>query len=217
MAINLNPERIGYILAFLFRLWGRLLRYEQHHYQCVADMRKKKQLIYALWHDELFSPCFFHRNEGIIAVVSASKDGEFLAQILKRLGYNLARGSSTRGGLRALREAYKQMQLLQKDVVFTVDGPQGPRHMVKEGVIYLSHKTKAPIVPLRVVNSRLKRFEKSWDRFQLPLPGALCQIVYDDPYTIDSHKLTSDILQTEKERLKTKLDSLLEPIRSSQS
>ncbi len=208
MINNLNPYRLGSILAVILRCWGKLLRYEQYHYDNISALRKEKQLIYALWHDELFVPCYFHRNEGIIAVVSASKDGEILAQIMKRLGYNLARGSSNRAGLRALREAHRNMRSLQRDVVFTVDGPKGPRHFVKEGILYLSHKTQAPIVPLRVSISTLKRFEKSWDKFQLPLPGAKCRIIYGQPYTIKHHKLNSDTIKQEKEILKEKLDSL---------
>ncbi|HMB32243.1 MAG TPA: lysophospholipid acyltransferase family protein [Desulfohalobiaceae bacterium] len=208
MINNLNPCLLGSTLSVTLRLWGRLLRYEQYQYDHLAEIRKQRQLIYALWHDELFVPCYFHRNEGIIAVVSASKDGEILAQVMKRLGYNLARGSSNRAGLRALREVYRNMQTMKKDAVFTVDGPKGPRHLVKEGILYLAHKTKTPIAPLRTSISSLKRFEKSWDKFQLPLPGAKCRITYGQPYTIEHKKLNTKIIEEEKERLKAKLDSL---------
>src|SRR6056297_845961 len=148
MLKKIDPALLGSTIATIVRVWGKLLRYEQKQYAVINQIRKKRPLIYALWHDELFAPCYFHRQEGIIAVVSSSRDGEILSQVMLKLGYNLARGSSNRGGLRALREALKKMQSLQKDVVFTIDGPQGPRHSVKEGIIYLAQKTQSPIVPL---------------------------------------------------------------------
>lgn len=141
-------------------------------------------------------------------MVSASKDGEILAQILSGLGYNLVRGSSHKQGVRAMRDACKKIQELRKDVVFTVDGPKGPRHEVKEGAIYLAYKAEAPIVPVRVKISRAKYLEKAWDKFQIPLPGSRSTVIYGRPYNIEAKKLNSEIILQEKNRLQKKLNNL---------
>jgi len=190
----------------LYRIWGRTLRYERDGYEGVRTLRKQERMVVALWHDELFAPCYLHRGEGIIALVSASRDGEFLARILERLGYNLSRGSSRRSGVRALKGGVDMMQRLNKDAVVTVDGPTGPRHQVKDGAIYLGYKAGAWIVPVRVRSSRVKRFERAWDRFQLPLPGALCRITYGTPYKVEG--LSSDSMPEERHRLQQALDNL---------
>ena len=190
----------------LYRIWARTLTYEQVGYGSAGALRTRDRLVFALWHDELFAPCYLHRKEGIIALVSASKDGEFLARILERMGYNLSRGSSTRSGVRALKGAVDLMQDMDRDAVVTVDGPKGPRHQVKDGAVYLAYKAEAWIVPVRVRSSRVKRFQRAWDQFQLPLPGARCRILYGTPYKVE--KLRSTSLQQERQRLQNALEEL---------
>jgi hypothetical protein len=190
----------------VYRVWGRTLSYQREGYGSVAALRNRDRMVFALWHDELFAPCYLHRKEGIIALVSASRDGEFLARILERMGYHLSRGSSTRSGVRALKGAVDMMERLDRDAVVTVDGPKGPRHQVKDGAVYLAYKSGAWIVPVRVRSSRVKRFERAWDRFQLPLPGALCRVIYGAPYRVE--RLRSASLPRERQRLQNALDEL---------
>jgi len=195
-------------LSPLVRIWSRSLRYKRINYQAIEAVRSREPVIFALWHDELFAPCYLHRDEGVIAVVSASRDGELLASVLSGLGYNLARGSSNREGLRALRSAYKTMHELNRDAVFTIDGPKGPRHKAKEGIFYLAYKSGAPIVPTRIQISRKKLFHKAWDNFQLPLPGSLCTIIYGEPYRLDCKKLNSQVLEKEQTILEEKMEQV---------
>jgi len=204
----LTPQRLACILSPLVRIWSKSLRYERINYEQVETTRSREPVIFALWHDELFAPCYLHRDEGIIAVVSASRDGELLAGVLESLGYNLARGSSSREGLRALRSAFKTMLSRNLDAVFTIDGPKGPRHEAKEGIFYLAQKANAPIVPARVIISRKKLFHKAWDKFQLPLPGSACKIIYGEPYKLDCEKLNSQAIEKEKKLLQEKMEQL---------
>ena len=190
----------------LYRVWARTLTYEQVGYSAVGAYRSRGHVVFALWHDELFAPCHLHRDEGIIALVSASRDGEFLARILARMGYNISRGSSSRSGVRALKGAIDLMHRLGKDAVVTVDGPKGPRHQVKDGALYLAYKANAWIVPARVCSSRVKRFERAWDRFQLPLPGARCRVLYGTPYRVE--RLRSTTVSEERQRLQNALEEL---------
>jgi hypothetical protein len=204
----MSPEILGPALTFAVSLWCRTLRYSHTNYEFFLAARSQGPAVFSLWHDELFAPCYLHRWEGLIAVVSQSRDGEILARVLERLGYRLARGSSTREGLRAVRQALALLREFEKDVVLTVDGPKGPRHVVKEGAVYLAHKAGVPLVPVRVVVSRAKCFHKAWDRFQLPLPGARCEIRYGRPYTIEVQKMDAARLKVEQARLQRKMEEL---------
>ncbi len=211
MGMSFQGRYLFGLASWIIRLWCRTLRYERTGYEPVLELRQRRRCVFTIWHDEMFSPCYLHRDEGLIAVVSASGDGDFVAGILARLGYNLSRGSSSRGGMRALRQALSFIRSLDRDAVLTVDGPRGPRHRAKEGAIYIAHKAGIPIVPVRVRLSRAKRFNKAWDHFQLPLPGSSCEIVYGEPYTPQCTRLDSASLESERRKLQARMDGLLPP------
>lgn len=195
-------------LALAVRTWSKTLRYSRVGYDQVEPVSKKGPVICAIWHDELFPLCYLHCNQGIVAVVSSSKDGEIIAQVLARFGFLLARGSSSRNGMQAARQVLQIIDRTGANVVVTVDGPRGPRHQVKEGVVYLAAKSGLPVVPVRVHMQPVKRFHKAWDKFQLPLPGARCIVHYGQPYTVPQGKINSGLLQGERERLQMAMQSL---------
>jgi hypothetical protein len=202
----------GYVISLasgILRLWSRTLRYRQTGYGPIRELRQRQRCVFTLWHDEMFAPCYLHRDEGLIAVVSPSGDGDLAAGILARMGYNLSRGSSSKGGMRALRQALALIRSLDRDVVLTVDGPRGPRHLVKEGAIYIAYKAGTPLVPVRVRLSRAKRFHKAWDRFQLPLPGSRCEIVYGEPSFLEGGRLDAARLESERKGLQARMEGLL--------
>ncbi|WP_244147395.1 lysophospholipid acyltransferase family protein [Desulfovermiculus halophilus] len=195
-------------LSWTVRAWSRTLRYKRLGFAPVQEARAQGPVIFALWHDELFAPCYLHRDEQIVAVVSASRDGEILAQVMARLGFQLARGSSSRNGMQAVRRVLQLIERSRSDAVLTVDGPKGPRHEVKEGAVYIAAKSGLPVVPVRVHAHPVKRFSKAWDKFQLPLPGARCVVHYGRPYTLSSKKINSLFLHQERERLQAALHAL---------
>ncbi|NLW81590.1 MAG: lysophospholipid acyltransferase family protein [Desulfovibrionales bacterium] len=134
-----------------------------------------------LWHDEIFPLIPFHEGESMACVVSQSRDGELLAEVLRRFGFLTVRGSSSRGGMRALVAAKRVMDEKGVGIIFTVDGPRGPRHKVKPGAIFLASHAGSPIVPVRAVMGRAKIFHRAWDKFQLPWPFSTCTIIYGTP------------------------------------
>ncbi|WP_462324990.1 lysophospholipid acyltransferase family protein [Desulfoplanes sp.] len=197
------------VVSGLFRLWGSTLRFSRVNYQAMTSMEEQGQsMIFALWHDELFPLTYLHRNEGVVAVVSSSKDGEILAKVMERLGYGTVRGSSSRKGLKALLAALKEVRTGGRNVVLTVDGPRGPRHQAKPGAIFLASKAQVPIMPVRIRISRAKVFHKAWDKFQLPLPLARCEAVYGEPYMVPE-TLNASTMAGEEERLTATLESLV--------
>ncbi|RMF44963.1 MAG: DUF374 domain-containing protein, partial [Deltaproteobacteria bacterium] len=130
--------------------------------------QRGENVILAFWHDQLLLMALGYRGPGARILISQSKDGELIARVMKRLGHEAVRGSSSRGGREAFRE---MMKLAQEpvDIVFTPDGPRGPRHQLKDGVVQLARMTGRPVVPMAFVVSRGHRFG-SWDRFLLPFP-----------------------------------------------
>jgi lysophospholipid acyltransferase (LPLAT)-like uncharacterized protein len=129
---------------------------------------REEHVILAFWHDQLLLMVTGYRGPGAKILISASKDGELIARTMRYFGQGAVRGSSTRGG----RAAFKELLALAKepfDLVFTPDGPKGPRHTIKEGVVQLARLTGRPVIPMAFVCSRGHRFA-SWDRFLLPFP-----------------------------------------------
>ena len=117
-----------------------------------------------------------NRTPGLAALVSASKDGAFLAGILECFGVQPVRGSSSRRGPQALLELTTWAER-GYDLAITPDGPRGPCYVVQDGVMSLAQLTGLPIVPVSYhVNWKIQL--KSWDRFQIPLPFSRCEMYF---------------------------------------
>jgi len=146
----------------------------------------------------------------LATVVSDSRDGEIIAQVLERIGYGTARGSSTRGGLKALIALKRHMEQGRIGVI-TVDGPRGPRHKVKDGAVYVAHRSGALLFPVRSRPASLHVFERSWDKFQLPMPFTRCPVYFGEPLEFPYEKMTPDLLAREGERLEKAMHDALPP------
>ena len=135
-------------------------------------------------------------------MVSASKDGGFLTGILECFTVQPVRGSSSRRGAQALLELSTWAER-GYDLAITPDGPRGPCYVVQEGVMSLAQLTGLPIVPVSYsVNWKIR--VKSWDRFQIPLPFARCEMIYAKPIWVpreatdaEREKLRLQVLETE--------------------
>jgi lysophospholipid acyltransferase (LPLAT)-like uncharacterized protein len=147
-----------------------------------AVEREGERVLYAFWHGQLLTLTYTHRGRGIVVLVSRHKDGEIISQILCRLGFGVVRGSSTRGGLRALLE----MARVGRDghpLGVTPDGPRGPRHQLQNGVLLIAQRSGFPIIPLAV--EAVRRTElSSWDRFLIPHPWSRVVVVTGPPLRI---------------------------------
>jgi len=158
-----------FLAAWLIRLLRLLMRVEFLGEEGPrAFWARQEHVILAFWHDQLLLMVTGYRGPGARILISASKDGELIARTMHYFGQGAVRGSSTRGG----RAAFKAMLELSRepyDLVFTPDGPKGPRHTIKEGVVQLARLTGRPVIPMAFACSRGHRFA-SWDRFLLPFP-----------------------------------------------
>jgi len=140
-------------------------------------------VIYAVWHGRALPYAFTHRDRHVHVLASEHRDGEMLGQTIRRLGFGHVRGSSTRGGARAIL-ALTETVRAGIDVGLTVDGPRGPRGVVKPGVVEVARQTGAVIVPITSASDRHRVF-KSWDAFELPLPFARVVVRYGEPMPVD--------------------------------
>jgi len=169
-----------------------------------------KPCIYALWHNRQLLHIGMHRDEGLCALASASRDGDYIAAILEKLGYYIVRGSTdtNKGSYKkSLSAARSMIRTLKsgRSVAVTVDGPLGPKYSVQHGVIFLARMTGCPIIPTAAASSaRIKL--GTWDNFEIPLPFGRIAIVNAEPYTIpgDSDQ------EAEAEKLRQKLIQLTE-------
>jgi lysophospholipid acyltransferase (LPLAT)-like uncharacterized protein len=142
----------------------------------------KRAHVFLLWHEALLPLLWHHRNQGVVLVVSEARDGQYLADLATSLGYRSVRGSSTRGGARALLGAVRELQA-SGAVAFTPDGPRGPRREIKPGVIAAARRGGALIVPIHAEADRAWRLN-SWDRFMIPKPLARVDITYGRAFEV---------------------------------
>jgi lysophospholipid acyltransferase (LPLAT)-like uncharacterized protein len=158
---------MGYIALLLV---GRSLRWETFGWGNWDSARQMgKGLVYTCWHRQIFAGTWFWRQRGIVAMASQNFDGEYITRILQKNGYGVARGSSSRGGAKALVEMVRcHRQGL--DTVFTIDGPRGPRFVAKPGSVQLAKATGAAILCFHSAVRPSFVFQKSWDRTEFPFP-----------------------------------------------
>jgi lysophospholipid acyltransferase (LPLAT)-like uncharacterized protein len=138
--------------------------------------------IMAFWHGRILPATLYFRDRGIVVVTSANFDGEWIAAVIRRFGYGSARGSSSRGGARALVEL-RRLMAQGRGAAFTLDGPRGPARVAQPGAVFLSQATGHPIVPFHIEASKAWT-AKSWDRTQVPKPGAIVAIAIGEPYVV---------------------------------
>lgn len=174
--------------AGLFKLWALSLRFDHGgEWDQVTRLHlARKPVILCIWHSELLALAAYGWRipDALVTVISQSKDGEIIARMVERLGYAVARGSSTRGGLKALLRLARIMRAENRMAVLTVDGPKGPRHEPKPGAVFLARQTGAAIIPVRAYPSRKWVFTKSWDRFEVPKPFARIQVRAGQPWHV---------------------------------
>ena len=187
---------------------GRTIRWEVSGAEHLEAIKAAgKQPILCLWHDRIFGGTYFLRNRGIVVITSQSLDGEYIARFLKRFGFGTIRGSSSRGGVKALVEMIRHMRR-GLPMAFTVDGPRGPRHEAKTGAIILAKKTGNPIVPFSVECSRFWTVN-SWDRMQIPRPFTRARFMISEPIYVPA-RTDERLVEDKRASLQTALETLVE-------
>jgi len=162
-------------------------------------------VIYAFWHGRMLALCFSHRRRLVHIMISEHRDGEMIAQTVELLGFLPVRGSTTRGGLRALFQMADRISA-GYDVAITPDGPRGPRFQVQQGVIALAQRTGMPIVPVSD-SASFRKTLSSWDRYIIPLPFSRVVILHGKPISVP-RQLTPEGMEEKRAQLEEALQAL---------
>jgi lysophospholipid acyltransferase (LPLAT)-like uncharacterized protein len=148
-----------------------------------AELRKQyPHCIYVGWHEQVLTGAWALRRRKITILISQSRDGEYVSRLVHLLGFGTSRGSSSRGGTRALLQLVRILKTTS-DVLIVADGPRGPARECKPGAIMLAKQSGMPIMPIAVLVSRCKRVH-SWDRTIIPLPFATFTMMHGDPILV---------------------------------
>jgi lysophospholipid acyltransferase (LPLAT)-like uncharacterized protein len=200
----------AWLISLCIRVVSITLRYRWVDRSGYFTLPPPGPAIYCTWHNRLAlsMTCYYEfikkRNatQGLVAMVSASKDGGFLSAILKRFKVQPVRGSSSRRGPQALLELTTWAER-GYDLAITPDGPRGPRYEVQEGITSLAQVTGFVIIPCSW-NLGWKLQMKSWDGFQIPLPFSRCEMIFEKPI-----RIPREASDAERETLRRRLESTL--------
>lgn len=147
-----------------------------------SEWEAGRPVIFILWHGRLVPLSYYHRSWNLVTLISASADGEYIARLVHRWGYDVVRGSSSRGGGPALRQLVRSVRD-GRSIAVTPDGPRGPRERIKPGVMTAAQLTGCALLPVSAGCGSAWWFE-GWDRFMVPRPFARIHIVYGEPIPV---------------------------------
>jgi lysophospholipid acyltransferase (LPLAT)-like uncharacterized protein len=172
-------------------------------YETTAEQR----YLYCVWHDQLLMAVFGGRPKEMAGLVSAHQDGSYLAEAMKLLGIAPVRGSSKRGGSRAMRELLDRVR--DYHVAITPDGPRGPRRKLKAGIVYLASRSGRVIIPTAYTCRRMWRIPGRWTDMMVPWPFTVIHARGGVPLSIpdgierDELERYTARLEADMERLET--------------
>jgi lysophospholipid acyltransferase (LPLAT)-like uncharacterized protein len=194
---------VGPVLIFLL---GKSLRIEWLGEKNLNPIRENNgRVLYASWHGRMLILSYSHRGQKIHVLISQHRDGELIARIIERLGFVSVRGSTTRGGTKALFEMAKK-GASGYDIAITPDGPRGPKFKVQLGAIYIAQRSGMPIIPMS--NSAQGRWTlPSWDGFLVPKPFSKSVIIIGEPIYV-SLEATPQQLEEKRKELEESLAEL---------
>ena len=196
------------VAVWIINSIGWTLRWEREGTDYLEQVYKEgRRAILVCWHCCTFASTYHWKRRSIVVMSSQNFESECLAGVLRRLGYGLARGSSSRGGLKALAEMARWLRN-GKDAGFTVDGPRGPRYKVKPGPVLLAKRTGDAIVCFHVSLQRKVQLN-TWDHTQIPIPFSRAFILMAPPIYIP-RDTKEDELKSKITKMQHTLDELRE-------
>ncbi len=182
---RLQARLISIVGYRIISLLGSTLRWRTDGLEHLDQIRDSgRQPIMAFWHGRILPATYYFRRRGIVVITSENFDGEWIAGIIERFGYGTARGSTSRGGRRALLQLTRDMAA-GLPAGFTIDGPRGPARVAQPGAIWLAKATGNPVLPFHLEASRHWTL-RSWDRTQIPKPFATVALAVGEPFDVPS-------------------------------
>jgi len=180
----------------VIRLVGSTLRMTVEDRGGIFDQPDRSPVIAAFWHNRTALMAFFYerycRGRIVLAFISRSRDGQFIADVAAQFGVKAIRGSSSRHGTSAMLAAIRAAGDQHTDLAITPDGPRGPRYQIQPGLIRLAQATRRPIVAV-TYQLKWKRLLNSWDRFQVPLPFSRCRLITGEPIFVPENASDAEL------------------------
>ena len=208
VALFMIPPCVSATLKVLLSTTTRETRNPQHWDRLVNS---EKPFIIAIFHETIALAACYFENSGFHTLTSYSYDGELAARLVGRFGIKALRGSSSRGGMKAISQL-SQATAVSQGVGWTVDGPRGPRRRAKSGVALVAAKIGAPIIPVAFASTKRWRLN-SWDRFMVPKPFATLVCAYAEPVSPPQSNRREDIESTRLE-VERRLNALHDELES---
>ena len=205
---------LSWLASLFVRLWFgtvRVIIINRHIYEeFFLNNKEKGNIVVASWHRHAVFLFYFFRNiKNGVAMVSRSKDGELVARVGKRFGYDSVRGSSSRGGGEALLAMIDYMNKggAPKFCGTAVDGPRGPARVLKKGMLVLAKETGSYFIPMACSGTKVITFHKAWDKTIIPYPFSTVVMEFHDPFIIPK-----DISEEELENLRVRTEKIFNEI-----
>jgi len=164
-----------------------------------------QQPIFAFWHGRILPATYYFRRRGIVVITSENFDGEWIARIITRFGYGTARGSTSRGGRRALLQLARDLEA-GRPAAFTLDGPRGPARQAQPGAVWLAKASGQPLLPFHMEAERFWTLS-SWDATQIPRPFTRVALVVGEPFYV-AREADQDGIETARRELEQRLGAL---------
>ena len=164
-----------------------------------------RQPVMAFWHGRILPATFYFRRRGIVVITSENFDGEWIARIIERFGYGTARGSTSRGGKKAMLQLVRDMRA-GRAAGFTLDGPRGPARVAQTGAVWLASATGNPLLPFHLEASSHWSL-RSWDRTQIPKPFSTVALAVGEPLEVPADA-SADTLEQFRQELERRLGAL---------
>ena len=200
-APRFRPWLLGAVAAPVVRLLHATWRVTVVDPHGVADGTRdgESPAIVAFWHRRILTMLSHFRGYRVCVPVSQSKDGEYVAQVMRRFGMAPVRGSTSRGALSALRGVLAHTADRWSPAI-TPDGPRGPKFTVSPGFIMLARRSGLPVHPIGMA-ARKAWTAKSWDEFVVPKPWTRVAIVFGPALDLDESAGTEAICQSLKDSI----------------
>jgi lysophospholipid acyltransferase (LPLAT)-like uncharacterized protein len=200
-------KAVGFAAGWLLRVWMGTLNYRYRPQGPDYNPRLRNlpgRYIYAFWHENVLLPARHYGRRNIHALISRHADGQLIAEVCRHMGFRVVAGSSTRGGVEAVRQMLRLGRC--SHLAITPDGPRGPRRQVQPGLVYLAARTGLAIVPAGIAYERAWRM-RSWDRFGLPWPWSTAWCLTGEAIHVPSDA-DRETLERYRLRVQQRIDEL---------
>jgi len=173
---------LSWTASVLLRLLFLTVRVVHHHVapegSPYVKPRGVQRYTFAMWHDQIVMAVFSNRTFNLAGLISQHRDGGYLADSVQIAGIHPVRGSTSRGGMEAVREI---LSLPDLHLAMTPDGPRGPRRQMKDGVIFIASRSRRPLVPCGMAASNAWAIKGSWTDLTIPKPFSAIVMIAGTP------------------------------------